>query len=298
MNNTKIGSANYKDNLNAKLLSFLTNNTTEYTRMFYFGQVIINDDPNNLNRIKVRIPLIDDIFYKDVDKTTGNNSLPWCLPTSTHFISTPDANAIVVVILSDPKTPFFGRIYLDTITDLSTTDLFEKLTPEDKSLSNWLNAEKSLDINIPKPVNTKDPNVINNPKYKMGIRGKGKNKIELDQTNINIVQNYNDKNNESSINLNNNINVHAADVIEVTSKKGKNKNYHPVFDETLWTYLQAQTKMIQKIVTLLNTVPATSPTGPCSASPTATQLITELTSMKAAFQKLKTTGASEKISIN
>lgn len=296
-NKTQIGAANVKDNLNAKLLSFLVNSKNEYTRIFYFGQVVINKDDKNANRVKVRIPLIDDIFYKDVSKEVGDSNLPWCIPTNSRFVTTPENNSIVAVILSDPKTPFFGRIYIDSITDLSATDLFEKLTPEEQSLSNWLNVQDSLGINIGVPNSNIDAKA--NINYNVGIRGKGKNKLQFTKDETLLVQNYKDKNKESLVRLNENIEINSSDKIDIISKKGRNTKYHPVFDKTLFDYLDKQNRMIQKIVMLLNTVPAIAPIGgPCTAGPQASQLVSELTSLKLELKKLKQMGYSEKITIN
>jgi len=296
-NKTKIGAANIKDNFNAKLLSFLANNKNEYTRIFYFGQVMVNKDDKNANRVKVRIPLIDDILYKDVTKEVGDSSLPWCIPFNGRFVSTPENNSIVAVILSDPKTPFFGRIYIDAITELTATDLFERLTPEEQALSNWLNVQDALDINIGTPIDNIDAKA--NINYKVGIRGKGKNKLVFDKDETLLTQNHKDKNKESFLKLAENSQLETADKIDIISKKGKNKKYHPVFDTTLFEYLEKQNRMIQKIVMLLNTIPAISPQGgPCTAGPQASQLISEFVSLKAELKKLKQIGYSEKITIN
>lgn len=296
-NQTKLGAANIKDNLNAKLLSFLANNKNEYTRIFYFGQVMINTDDKNANRVKVRIPLIDDIFYKDTTKAIGDANLPWCIPTNNRFISTPENNSIVAVILSDPKTPFFGRIYLDSITDLTATELFEKLSPEEQSLSNWLNVQDALSINIATPIDNTDSK--SNINYNVGIRGKGKNKLHFTKDETLLTQNHKDKNKESYLKLAENTTLETADEIKIVSKKGKKNNYHPVFDTTLFSFLDKQTSMFNKIVTLLNGIPATAPIGGvCTASPQASQLITELVSLKAELKKLKQIGYSEKITIN
>lgn len=295
---TKLGAANIKDNLEAKLLSQLINQETEYTRILYFGQVISNADPKNLNRIKVRIPLIDDGFYAKVAKETGDSSLPWVLPISHRFIDTPEANSIVLVLLSDPKTPFFGRIYFDCITDLSATDLFERLTPEEKSLSNWLNAENTLEVNIPKPVDPQKFNVNASVKRKVGIRGKNKNKLELNTDETYLVQGYKDRNKESFLKLSDNSTLESANELHLRSKKGKQTEYNPVFDDPLFKYLEKQNTLFQKIIILLNSIPAISPTGPCTAGPTASQLINEFVNLKTELVKLKQTGSSEKIFIN
>lgn len=295
---TKIGSADVKGNLEAKLLNTLINQETEYTRILYFGQVVSNTDSKNINRIKVRIPLIDDVYYKNATKEQGDSKLPWCLPISQRFIEAPETNNIVLVLLTDPKTPFFGRIYFDCITDLSATDLFERLTPEEKSLSNWLNAENTIEVNIPKPVDPQKYNVTATIKKKVGVRGKDNNKLELDVGKTLLVQNYKNRTKESFLELSEDSTLESANELHLLSKKGKQTEYNPVFDDPLFQYLDKQNNLFKKIIILLNSVPAISPVGPCTAGPSASQLVSEFVNLKTEFLKLKKTGSSEKLFIN
>ena len=295
---SKITNANLKDSLHANLVTQILDQGSSYTRILYFGQVISNNDPKNLNRIKVRIPIIDDVYYANNTKENGDDTLPWSLPFNSRFIETPEVNSIVYVLLSDPKTPYFGRIYFDSVTDLSATDLFEKLKPEEQALSNWLNAENSLEITIPKPIPNNKFNATQNIKYQIGIRGKGNNKLEFNQTSTTLVQNYKDKDKESLLNLDVNSKLEAADELRVVSKKGTKKEYNPVFDDELFKHLDNHINLFMKIVLLLNSVPATSPTGPCTAAPNAGQLISELKSLKQSLITFKRDGSSKKIIIN
>src|SRR6185369_8656209 len=265
-----INSLNIADTIKSKVLDQTLQKKTAYSRIFYFGQVINNKDPQNLNRIQVRIPVIDDIYYLNSTKTDGDSKLPFCLPASNRYEDSPENNSIVVVAIFDTKTPYFGRLYFNSLSNLSATDLFERLTPEEQSLSNWLNANNSLNINTFTPTDNLY-NVNPNINYKMGIRGRGNNKIELNQFNLIIVQNYKQGDNETSITLTKNYDLSAADQINILSKKGYSTHYHPVFDKTLYNYLDAQMVLIQKIVAILNTSPAISPVGPCIPGKHASQ---------------------------
>jgi hypothetical protein len=269
------------------------------SRVFYFAQVIDNKDSDNLNRIKVRIPVIDDDYYVGKTKDEGDKKLPWSVPFSNRFLNVPEVNAIVMVAVFDTKVPHFGRMYFDSFSDFTTSEYFDKLSPEDKLLSNWALIEDVFGINIKgKPKTDGEYNGKDNINYKVGIRGKGKNRILLDKENIEIIQNKDDSKKESKIVISENINVDSSDIIDVKSKKGKKKTYNPVFDDPLFDYLSDINKLFQKIVILLNTVPAISPSGPCTMGPTASQVMTEYTNLMQSLQKFKRDGSSEKININ
>lgn len=291
--------ANYEDSLRAKLLNNTIYHESIHSRVFHFGQVIKNTDPQNINRVQVRIPIIDDVFYVSKTKEQGDAALPFCFPISHRFIDIPEVNSIVIVSVLDPKTPYYGRVFFDTITELSTADIFNRTTPEANSLSTWDNVEKGYNIKLnSKPTNPSSFDAKANVDYRTGIRGKGKNKFELQQTSSIWTQNEGDSNNYSFIQLTNNIDIKGANNLNITSVQGKSTNYHPVFHSPLYDYLKSNIQMIQKIVLLLNTVPAISPVGPCTAGPSATTLTTQLESLVQDFQKLKSQGNSEKIFIN
>ena len=281
-----------------KVLNYALKNIEEYSRTIYFGQVIITDDPKNLNRVKVRIPVIDDIFYLPPNtKEQGNNLLPWVLPESTRFIETPDNGSIVAVDIADAKTPYFGRFIKNVYTGITTTELFDSLTTDQQIQNNWLIADQAHEINIPKPKNDNEYNSGSGINYKVGIRGKDNNRIVLDQGLLSIVQNLG-LDTESSIEFDKDINVSTSDILNLFSKKGTSDTYHPVFDAKLWDYLESTMRLAEKIIILLNTTPATSPVGPIFPAPKAKKLITELKELKKDLKKLKKEGSSAKIYIN
>lgn len=293
----RITGSNYEDSLRAQIVNETVSRESLHSRFFYFGQVISNSDPKNLNRIKVRIPVIDDVFYVEKTKDDGDTSLPFCLPISHRFVEIPEVNSIIIVSIFDTKTPYYGRIYFDTITDLSDVDIFDRTSPETTSLSNWDNLEKSLNVKV----NAKPPdnsfNSKENINYKTGIRGKGKNKFVLDKESSYWYQNFGDPQNESSITQSKNIDINSSDLIKILSKKGSN-TYHPIFDQPLYDYLSSINSLLQKIVVLLNTIPARAPDGPCMPSKSASQLITQLQKLSTDFKRFKDIGHSKKISIN
>ena len=281
-----------------KVLNYALKNIEEYSRTIYFGQVVVTDDPKNLNRVKVRIPVIDDIFYLSPStKEQGNEKLPWVLPQSSRFIETPDNGSIVAVFISDSKTPYFGRFIHNAYTGITTDELFNSLTTDQKISNNWLIVDQAHEINIPKPKTDNEYNSGSTINYKVGIRGKDNNRVVLDQGSINIVQNLG-LDNESSIDLTKDIDINASDIINILSQKGTSDTFHPVFDLKLWDYLESTMRLAEKIIILLNTTPATSPTGPCVAAPKAKKLITELKELKKDLKKLKKEGSSAKIYIN
>jgi hypothetical protein len=293
----RITGSNHEDALRGKLVHSVVQTESLHTRIFHFGQVISNTDSRNLGRIKVRIPLVDDIYYNNGTKEEGDELLPFCLPISHRFFEVPEVNSIVMVAIFDAKTPYFGRLYFDTFTELSTSDIFSRPTPEINSLSDWENVERAFNVKlgtVPKPnaFDGKD-NVI----YPMGIRGKGKNKFVLLKEESHWIQNEGTSS-ESSIKLSKNVAVASSDEISILSAKGSNEHYHPVFHKPTHEYFASINSMLQKIVMLLNSIPALSPSGPCMPAPKAANLISELQKMAKNFQKYRNIGHSKKITIN
>src|SRR5437764_451303 len=102
----RIAQANLPDYLKSKLLDAAIDKREDYSRIFYHGIVINNNDPLNANRVKVRIPLIDDTIYVNKTKDEGDLLLPWCIPANRNFVQTPENNSIVIVAIMDPKVPY------------------------------------------------------------------------------------------------------------------------------------------------------------------------------------------------
>jgi len=296
MNN--LTSQKTQEGIENRLLNHALKYVDEHTRIIYFGQVVSTNDDKNLNRFKVRIPGIDDIFYLDASIEEGNKKLPWVIPTSSRFIETPDEGTIVSILLSDPKTPYFGRFEHNSYIGMTAKELFDSLDDDSKDNSNWLLVEQTHNIQIPKPKIENEYKSGTKINYNIGIRGKGKNRIRLTKDFIEILQNFSDDEKQSFIKIYETIDVNSSDLINILSKKGRNTNYHPIFDKTLFDYLDATMQFQQKIVATLNSVPAMSPSGPCMPSGPAKKLISELKQLKKALNKLKKEGYSEKIYIN
>lgn len=271
------------------------------SRTFYFAEVIDNNDPKNSNRIKCRIPIIDDGYYLDSkNEDEGNDKLPWCVPTSNRFIETPEIGAMVLIAVFDNKTPHFGRMYLSVFSNYNENIFFDVLEGDKKIEKNWKLIEDIFDINIlSKPIETpfKSYKKNNNNINKVGIRGKFGNRIVLDKDKIELIQNLK-SNNSSNITISENINIHSYDNIEIISSKGKKQHYNPVFDEPLFDYLSEINKLLKKIITVLNTNPAISTMGPCTPGKSAPNLIKDLIKLSSKFTKFKKEGSSEKITIN
>lgn len=295
----RITGSNYEESLKAKLVNKAIESESLLDRIFHFGQVISNNDPKNLNRIKIRIPEIDDALYVNKTKEEGDASLPYALPISHRFVEIPEVNSIIIVAIFDPKIPYYGRMYFDTITELSDKDIFERIIPEQNSLSDFDNIEKAFNVKLNfKPKNADEFNGTAKVDYEMGIRGKGDNKFVLDKDFCYWSQNESDSSKRSSIKLNEDPVFTAANTMQLISTKGSGTKYNPIFHSPLHDYLASINKVLQKIVMVLNTVPAISPVGPCTSGPMASQLISSLQILATDFTKFKQVGHSKKLIIN
>lgn len=301
----RIRTSNVEDWIKGKMLDAAVDQREHYTRIFYYGQVISNVDPKNSGRIKVRVPFLDDNLYKNKTKDQGDDLLPWCSPVSRNFISQPENNSIVLIAVLDPKTPYWGRIYFDGIASMSAQSLFDssRLIPETDTYNNWDNAEAQHNVYInTRPDQDNAYSTKNNINYLMGIKGKGKNKIVLDDKSIYLVQNENDNAKQSLMSFTENVKIQAADKLDLLSTKGNQTHYHPVFDQPLYDYLTEMNNMIKSIVTVMNTTPSLSSGNmtPNLPSPEAIQLIGKLANMYVKFNqfKLPGKGASKQININ
>lgn len=298
----RLQTADLDDYMKGKILDKALDNSQLSTRIFHFGIVIDNKDPQNINRIKVRIPLLDDKFYLNRTNDQGNELLPWSLPISRNLISTPENNSIIICAIFEPKNPDVGRMYFDSITNLSRTDILniDRMIPESATYNNWDNIEQALNIRIKsKPKNSNEYNSKENVKYDIAIRGKGNNLLKFTKDSIELYQNKSSK--ESKLIINENIILEASDTLELLSKKG-GKKYHPVFDKPLYDYLNEMNNMIKSIVITLNSQPSLNNQNlfPNLPSPSAVKLIPSLSKMYASFSKLKMpgNGASKQININ
>lgn len=302
---TRARIANVEEFIKGKIIDNAVDQREQYTRIFYYGIVVNNNDPSKSNRLKIRIPVLDDLFYLNKTNEEGNEQLPWCSPISRNFICTPEQNTKVLVAVMDPKTPYWGRIYMDGITMKSKLDIFNKdrLTPESDTYEDWTNIEEHHNVILKnKPKNANEYNVADAVNYTMGIRGKGKNRVTLDKDNVSIYQNEGDTSKESLLTFTQNIKLEAADTMELLSKKGETNHYHPLFDKPVYDYINSMNSLIKDIIIVMNSTPSLCNINmaPNFPSPSAVKLIPTLAKLYVDFNKLKLPGqgASKKISIN
>lgn len=269
-------------------------------RVFYFGQVIDSEDPDNANRIRVRIPLIDDAFYYndsgELTNTEGHDKLPYCIAAHGRYVESPENGSVVLVGLMDPSSPFAGRIWFAASNELSSTDLFDKerLNEEIDSNTAWENVEESIGVNYNNTPGKGNRSSIQSKKkkvnYKVGLRGKDKNKLLFEEGKTTLVQNEGENNDESKIELTEKF-ISNAKEFEFLANQS-NKKHQPVFADPLFTFMQSQLNLLNQIITLLNTSPGTTtyPGSPVSPSPSAPSIQASYQKLTLDFNKLKQKG--------
>lgn len=278
-------------------------------RTFYFGQVVDSIDPKNANRMRVRIPLLDDVFYLDdkgqLSETAGHDKLPYCISAHGRYVEMPENGTTVLVGLMDPSNPFLGRVWFTAVEELSDTDLFDKsrLKEEPDPSVAWPNVEKAVNVRYNNTPGVRGRAAIQSKKkqtnYKVGIRGKSKNKVLLDEKKIVIMQDEGEST-ESSIEVAKNLLIHASDEIEILSDKNSNK-YAPMFGDPNYKFQQSLLSLINQIVTLLNSSPGTGNLGyPVAPAASAAAIQVAYQKLNVDFKKLKQKGQghSKQIKIN
>jgi len=278
-------------------------------RTFYLAQVIDSEDPKNANRIRVRIPQLDDSFYTEdngkLNDTSGHDKLPYCLPAHGRMVDTPENGSVVLIALIDPSQPFMGRIWLSTVAEMSSTELFDpKRLAEEMITSAWANAETALNVKYGNtPEQNSRPALKSKDKVtkdKVGIRGKGKNKLLFETDMTTLIQNEGVNNKETRVELTEDMHLLSQKFQMLSSNS--NQKYHPMFGEPNYKFQQSLMNLLNQIVTLLNTSPATTtyPGAPCTPSPSAAAIQAAYQKLNADFAKLKQKdqGMSGNIEIN
>jgi hypothetical protein len=304
----RITSSRPSDQIKTSLADLIAvNNAIGQNRMFYYGQVIDSNDPKNANRIKVRIPLLDDVFYlndkNELEDSIGDDKLPYCLPANSHFIDTPENGSVVLVGLFDLDNPYAGRVYFNVLSELNNKNIFDKskLTEEQTGDNAWETAEKSIEYSY-----NSTPGLRGNKKIKskqktkndkIGIKGKDKNKLIFEDGKTYLIQNEGDIN-ESKIEITGDIDIRASDMINILSKQGT-ITHSPVFADPLFVYLELVNVLLAQLVLVHTTVPSlwlgAIPNGP---SPASSGLPGTLSTLQQQLQQLKQIGKSKKIKIN
>lgn len=256
----RLTSARPQDKVRTYLLDSMKGGVKSGNFPFYFAQVMVATDPENAGRIKVRIPLIDDIYYKGddgkkSDDSSADRDLPWCIPASNRLFHVPEVNSIVLVGLFNNQKSYNGRVWFSAIEGFSSLDIFspERLSREN---SDWENAEDNIETFYDATPGLRNragwtarQSTIN---YPVGIRGKSKNKLLLDQNKTTLIQNEGE-NDESKLELAA-TSLLMAQFIKILSSKSDQK-FEPVFARPLFDHLVK----IQNLLTTLLTTLSVSP---------------------------------------
>lgn len=291
----KLANFNIKGKILEKLVTPEKNNSTNDIIMP--GVVVSNYDPQNNKRIKVRIPIVDDHYF--VNNKDGIDDLPWCLPINKRFVDVPDEKTTVLIITFNVGNSKKCRLYLDVFDIIDNIDIFE---PEkliiDKE-NNWEDAEKQIGREYQTGNDLEKYKYKNNKKEKrVGIKGKFKNDIILDEKEIILHQNKGE-NNESNLILGEKFKVNAYKELELLSKKS-NKKKKPIFAEDFLDLFKSTIDLLSAIEKILTTSPSTS-TAPgtlSAANPASSVITTSLQSLKLQYENFKIKGISENILIN
>ncbi len=315
-NNSRIQQSNLKDLVKTRLTEVITKESSTSTgAIFYLGQVISNADPLKGNRLKIRLPLIDDIYYRDDkgndDQSAGDANIPWCLPSNTRFIETPENGSVVLVALFDVDNPYLGRIWFNSISDETLKAIFEPESLEGEKVDDvaWTNAEKFSGVKYNfNPATNNRKRMKSNTRvtnFQVGIRGKNKNHLLFDEAKTTLIQNKGEDT-ESVLELTDKFSGRAK-TLELLSTNTPKRKENPVFAKSYFEYQTTLIGILQNVVNLLNTVPALSPgapvlvpSTPITPNPAFANIVAQITKLKTKLEKLKSPGegASQYLEIN
>lgn len=307
--NNRISTSRAEDLVRTKLSDLMSQRSEKNARPFHLGQVIDSADPKNANRLKVRIPLLDDVFYTDdqgnVKDSIGDDKLPYCVPANGRFIDTPENGCVVLVGLLDPEKPYTGRIWFTAMTELNVKDIFDVSRLGDELLDKdaWKNAEDSLEVKYNNTPGLRDRPTLKSKTKKTnsptGVRGKNKNKLLFDKDKTTLIQNEGE-NKESKLELTENV-VLMGKELEILSSQSSSKQ-SPVFADPLFKFMQEQLNLIKSIINILTTTVGIDSftSAPITGTPAAATLTASYAQLLAKFNTLKQPGqgSSKYIKIN
>jgi len=262
---------------------------------FFLGQVMNSNDPQNANRLQIRIPLIDDVFYLNeegikIDDSSLDSELPWCMPSNNHFINTPENNSIVLVALFNKKTPYNGRVWFTAFEELSNKSIFDVIKLAKESFD-WDNAESVIETAYDSSPGLRNREVWKNRNfsinYPVGIKGKDKNKLLLDKGKTTLIQNEG-TNQESKLELTENVNIKGKNINLLSTQS--NESFSPVFAEPLYEHLENLENLIEQIIKALVISPGNANGTPVIANPSFSINLTRLQQLKVKLQQLKSPG--------
>lgn len=267
-------------------------------RVFHYGQVISSDDPKNANRLRIRIPLIDDGLYADdnaVQKDKiGDDKLPWAISAQGRAIDTPENETVVLCALFDPMNPNGGRLWIAAVPQLDSKELFDKSRLTDElTKKKWENAEDAVGVNFNSSPEVRDRDSYKSKSrkinYNVGIRGKDKNKLLFEKAKTTLIQNEGQQLKESKIILTDKMELGAKE-FEIIANASVTK-HTPLFAKPTFDYLALLESTIDQTLTVLNTMPSlwlgTIPNVP---NPAMGAVMASWTTAKVKLQSIKIKG--------
>jgi len=292
---SRLYNADPKGKLRSFLVDGMASGTDNSSFPFFLGQVMNSIDPENVNRIQVRIPIIDDIFYINddgvkVDDESYDSELPWCMPSDNHFINTPENNSVVLVALFNRNTPYNGRVWITAFEELSNKNLFD-VSKLKKESFDWENAENTIETAFDNSPGLRGREAWKQRSYdinyKVGIKGKDKNKLLLDQGKSILIQNEGTSD-ESKIELTSDMNMKAKNFTLLSSQS--NEKFEPPFAKPLYDHLEEIEDLIEQILRTLIISPGMAGQVPVVANPTFNTNLTSLMQLKVKLAQLKQPG--------
>jgi hypothetical protein len=264
MKNNRLVATNPEEHAKARLNEqILGQNKSAPARVFHYGQVIDSGDSKNANRLKIRIPLIDDGFYTDdngiIKDKIGDDKLPWAIASQGRTVDTPENGTVVVVALFDTMNPLGGRMWITSVPELDSKELFDKSRLKDElSKEKWKNAEKAIGINFNSSPEVRDRDPIDSKSrkinYSVGIRGKDKNKLLFEKAKTTLIQNEGSQLNESKVELTEKMLLTGKE-FEIIANSSVTK-HTPIFAKPMFEYLGQLEAVLDSTLLILSTIPS------------------------------------------
>jgi len=304
MDENKLQGVNIVDKVKKSIADNLLKTNEKMNHIFEWGVVVAYDE-ENANRIKVRIPILDDHFFKSKNVEDDIKKLPWCVPSNKRIIETPEVGSVVLVGLFSIQDVFNGRIWFDVIDYVDSNvkdDDVKRLDVNPTGKKGWEEMEKVVKrkYNVAPGVRNGDEFKTKNQKAvkKVILKGKSKNALILDEKSTKIIQNKGDKE-ESFIDVTENVEVSSSDHIKILSKKSTRKE-KPIFAQNFIDLFQKTLDFNQFLVQLLaagagNTTTTGAPITPSTQVPS---LLQKQIAIQTEFEKFKQQGVSSNIDIN
>lgn len=304
MEANKLKVVNVPDKVRKTILDQVNKIDDKQNHIFHWG-IVVGLDSKNANRIKVRVPIIDDLFFSGKNTEENIKKLPWCVPINKRIIETPEIGSTVLVGLFSLQDVHEIRIWFDVVDYVDENipdDDVKRLDVNPINKSGWEEMEKVTQkkYNVAPGVRNQDqyPTSSKRAPKKVMYKGKSKNVLIFDEKETKLIQNKGE-NNESSFTLSENVDIESSDHIKILSRKSSKKE-KPIFADPFIKLFQKQQEFNQTVLQVLsagagNTTVQGAPITPSPQVPTISQ---KLVSLSTEFEKFKQEGISKNIDIN